>query len=65
MKKVDTEFEEGQRSKTTCVGCGSHKDIGLIICWSCFKYRDDIPVFKYYQGSLREWLADISPEKPA
>ena len=42
-----------------CRGCGGVKELGLIVCWPCFKYRDDIVPFKYFGGTLSEWLARV------
>ena len=46
------------RQETTCRGCGQPKEVGLLVCWTCFKYRKDNP-FKYWKGTLRTWLAAI------
>ncbi len=45
------------RQATICEGCDKPKDKGLVVCWGCFKYRDN--AFKYFDGSLDEWLEDI------
>ena len=52
-------FEESQRFETICLGCKGEKDSGLVVCWGCFKYRPDGWDFKYYGGSLRQWLKEI------
>ena len=31
----------------------------LIVCWPCFKYRDDIVPFKYFDGTFEEWLERV------
>ena len=50
-------LEDQERHKTVCCGCGKAKSIGIIVCWGCFKYRQDITPFKYFDGSLSEWVA--------
>jgi hypothetical protein len=51
-------FDTSERSNPVCLGCDQHKEEpGLVVCWKCFK-RPDNP-FKYFQGSLSEWLVAI------
>ena len=38
------------RTETVCRGCGGEKEAGLIVCWPCFKYREDVVPFKYFDG---------------
>lgn len=51
------------RNETTCRGCGKPKEIGLIVCWNCFKYRPN--PFKYFRNDTPEacrldlWLEEI------
>ena len=55
-----TEFEEVKvRNHPVCPGCGQAKDLGCLVCWPCFKYRNDVEPFKYFEGYLREWLHTI------
>jgi hypothetical protein len=49
------ELERAMRNETKCRGCGSSKSVGCVVCWDCFKYRKQLP-FKYYEGTLQEWL---------
>lgn len=49
------------RQSRTCPGCGKPKELELIVCWTCFKYREDVIPFKYFEGKdsddpLQEWL---------
>ena len=44
------------RAATVCAGCGSQKQQGLVLCWQCYKYRQDITAYKYFHGSMEEWL---------
>jgi hypothetical protein len=44
------------RESLLCFGCGREKAVGLTVCWSCFKYREDITPLKYWTGGLRSWL---------
>jgi hypothetical protein len=65
MNKSEREFDEQMRTETQCRGCGEPKDIGLVVCWICFKYRTDIPVtLKYYQGTLKQWFKEIGAPRP-
>jgi len=52
-------LEEQARTETVCRGCGGEKELGLIVCWPCFKYRDDIVPFKYFGGRFSEWLERV------
>jgi hypothetical protein len=52
-------LEQQARTETFCRGCGKEKDIEAIVCWTCFKYRDDIVTFKYFDGTLTEWLRTL------
>ena len=36
------QLEERARTETVCRGCNGEKGTGLIVCWPCFKYREDI-----------------------
>jgi len=51
------------RATAVCPGCGKPKEAGCIVCWSCFKYREQS--LKYFQndtpqaGDLEAWLASI------
>jgi hypothetical protein len=29
------------RAMTTCPACGESKEAGLVVCWHCFKQRDN------------------------
>lgn len=51
-------MEDEQRKKTTCVACGGDKPLGLVVCWGCFKYRDN--AFKYSDLSFEDWLKEIA-----
>ena len=47
MDELD-QLEERARTETVCRGCNGEKGTGLIVCWPCFKYREDIVPFKYW-----------------
>jgi len=49
------------RNLDICVGCGEPKSIGCIVCWECFKYRQDVVPYKYANKTLAEWLQTIPP----
>jgi len=53
------ELETIARTETVCRGCNEPKATGLIVCWPCFKYREDIVPFKYFDGTLSEWLQTV------
>lgn len=55
--KCDMEYEKGLRKLDYCVGCGDSKEIGLSVCWKCFKYREN--PLKWFNGSVCEWLESI------
>lgn len=58
---------DGERQSQICCGCGKAKDIGLVVCWPCFKYRTDVTPFRYFveqqRGDLPEWLAYVRATK--
>lgn len=47
---------QAARRETNCRGCGNEKSLGMIVCWTCFKYRDDVIPYKYFDGTLQDWL---------
>ena len=53
------QLEEQTRTETVCRGCGGEKGLDLIVCWPCFKCRDDTVPFKYFGGPLSEWLERV------
>ena len=55
-------LEEQARTETVCRGCGGEKGTGLIVCWPCFKYRDDVVPFKYFDGTFWDWLQRVTLE---
>ena len=38
------------RKSETCPGCGKPKQVGCVVCWNCFKYRQDVTPLKYFDG---------------
>ena len=54
------DLEEHVRAETICRGCSEAKETGLVVCWPCFKYREDIVPLKYFDGTFTEWLKTIS-----
>ena len=56
---MTNEIEVAVRREPICRGCGHEKSMGgLVVCWGCFKYRQDEP-FKYFDGDLDQWLVAI------
>lgn len=51
------------RQLDVCVGCGKPKEPGLLVCWDCFKYREDIWPLKQFvesgKGTFWDWLKTI------
>lgn len=56
---IETQKEKNARQSEWCPACESKKDIGMLVCWNCFKYRKDGKSFKYFDGDLEEWLIHI------
>lgn len=50
------EIERKAREEIFCCGCGRPKNIGLVVCWPCFKSRRDITPLKYFEGLFSEWV---------
>lgn len=48
--------EENARKSLYCGGCGESKQMGLVVCWDCFKYDGDRKAYKYFEGTFEEWL---------
>ena len=46
-------------SGITCPGCGGDKLPAETVCPNCFKHRRDVVPFKYFTGTLSEWLATV------
>ena len=57
MDYKDKEYENGLRKLGYCVGCGEDKEKGLVVCWECFKAREN--PLKSFIGSVYEWLVSI------
>lgn len=49
--------EAKYRNMANCPACGDEKTPGLVVCWHCFKYRDN--PFKYSRSNIETWLEDI------
>lgn len=61
MAAITSEQLEDQcRNSTTCIACGDTMQLGMVVCWGCFKHRDN--AFKYSDLELVEWLAEIGVE---
>lgn len=56
MSVLIDQSENKYRAMSACAGCKKSKEIGLVVCWDCFKYRDDVIPFKYHNGSIESWL---------
>lgn len=54
------------RQETTCRGCSGPKDVGCVVCWTCFKRLspvNGVEPFKYAGMELDQWLAAIETAK--
>ncbi|MCX7428806.1 MAG: hypothetical protein NTW96_24670 [Planctomycetia bacterium] len=65
MSTTDINLEETMRAEAVCRGCGKPKDAGCIVCWGCFKYRTDITPFKWFDGTIEEWIATAQKGRDA
>ena len=54
--------EEATRKDGFCLGCGGVKGEGCIVCWECFKYREDVEPYKYWGGGFFSWLDHLNTE---
>jgi hypothetical protein len=52
--------EDQARKITKCLGCGCDKGLSAVVCWKCFKHRDDMPVLKYFDGTFQDWLIALN-----
>jgi hypothetical protein len=59
---TDKVTEDELRRQTVCQGCGQSKDVGCVVCWGCFKYRQDVEPFKYFDGDIGQWLEMVRKE---
>lgn len=51
---------EAIRCEHLCRGCGGHKDVGLLVCDRCFKWRDDVVPMKYWAAGVSDWLSYLT-----
>ena len=54
---------EQARTERFCRGCGGAKEAGPVVCWPCYKHRDDVEPYKYFDGTLTQWLARIDAKR--
>lgn len=54
--KIEIVTEEKARTMLICPGCGKEKTSGMVVCWVCFKSHEEVVPFKYFDGSLEDWL---------
>lgn len=52
----ETQEEYEARIANKCPACNQNKEQGSLVCWDCFKRRDDIIPLKFYQGTFNQWL---------
>lgn len=60
--------DEQARLSEICPACKKPKALELVVCWTCFKYREDVIPFKYFEGKdsndlLQEWLDYVRKSK--
>ena len=46
--------ENKARTLKVCPKCKKEKNLGLVVCWGCFKYIDN--PWKGFDGTFEEWL---------
>ena len=63
LRQNEDPIEKTARNEEVCQGCENPKDKGTPLCWDCFKYRKDVTPFKYFNGSLSQWLEQIKKTK--
>ena len=52
------------RRRKTCI-CKKPKPPGCIVCWHCFKHREDVVPFKTFRGTYVQWIKLLpSKQKP-
>lgn len=56
-RKLIDDVELVARGESFCRGCGEDKEVGLVVCWRCFKYSSN--PLKYFVGDLNAWLVAI------
>ena len=56
--ELNNEVENSYRKNPVCVGCGNKKGLDTLVCWDCFKHP--VHPFKFYDGSITEWLKSIN-----
>jgi hypothetical protein len=50
------------RQERTCRGCKCQKDLGLVVCWSCWSREspaEGVEPLKYSGLSIMQWLRQI------
>lgn len=50
--------EDMARDSQICV-CGEEKTKGALVCWDCFKRREDVTPLKYFGRPYGEWLQTL------
>lgn len=54
---TEPEMETAARNELICRGCGDEKETGLVVCWKCFKYRQN--PWKDSGLDLKSWLQEV------
>jgi len=54
----DYKQEEIARKSEICPACNKEKNKGLIVCWDCFKYREN--PLKYSFLPFAKWIKTIN-----
>lgn len=49
-----TEIEA--RKSYNCPACNNAKEQNSLVCWDCFKRREDVTPLKYFEGTFTEWM---------
>lgn len=54
--------EREARLSPICIGCGRPTNCpGGLVCWDCFKRREDVTPLKYSGQTFEEWQRGLPP----
>lgn len=51
--------DEVARQRRICWGCGFGKEVGMTVCWICFK-NHPAGGLKYSEGDFEEWQKEVN-----
>lgn len=66
MKDATSINEMDARGFYYCPSCAKEKEVGMIVCWDCFKGRTpNTPALKTYEGTFEQWMHMLFREEVA